>query len=73
MTAAQQTPGRLWWRAPADQRFRAYYRCMREVYGMTASEALAYARKVFAQYPAFMNDPVGTLRNSLATAQGAAS
>lgn len=73
MSAAQHTPGRIWWRAPADQRFRAYYRCMREVYGMTASEALAYARKVFAHHPAFMNDPAGTLRAALEPTAGGAS
>jgi len=54
-------PGQ-WWNAPPDQIFRAYYRCLRECYGMTAIEAITYARESFAKYPDFFNSPMATLR-----------
>lgn len=62
--APRWTPG-TWWRAPDDQKFRAYYLNLRTNYGMPAREAFAYARQVFREFPAFMNDPAGTLRRAI--------
>lgn len=59
-----------WWNAPTEERFRAYYMNMRLNYGMTAVEAIAYARRTFQQYPDFMRDPMGTLRNAINKEEG---
>lgn len=62
--APRWTPG-TWWRAPDDQKFRAYYLNLRTNYHMPALEAISYARQVFRQFPAFMNDPAGSLRRAI--------
>lgn len=51
-----------WWRAPEDERFWAYYMCLRTIYQMPAAEALAYAK---ASHREFIQKPIETLRNAM--------
>lgn len=51
----EYTPG-TWWRAPESERRMAYYRCMRECYGMPAQEALAYVRKHYSMVGNIIED-----------------
>lgn len=54
-------PGQ-WWNAPPDQIAHAYYRLLREVYEYGAQDAFRRTKEMFAAYPDFMADPIGTLR-----------
>ena len=51
-----------WWNAPPEQIRHAYYRLLREVYGMPAWEAWQRMNENFAKYPQFFNAPLPTLR-----------
>lgn len=66
MSAAPCTP-RQWFIAPPRERRRLYYRCMREVYGMTASEALEHTRRMFRAFP--KGDLVAAVRAAIAKVQ----
>ena len=70
MSAAQHKPGQ-WFAAPSDARRGLYFRCMREVYGMTASEALAHTRRTFRIFPA-NGDVVSAVRAAIADTKGSA-
>lgn len=50
-----------WWNA--DDKFQAYYMTLRVHYEMPALEAYRMARKNFADYPEFFDNPMGTLRD----------
>lgn len=52
-----------WWNE--DDKFTAYYLCLRNCYEMKASEAYKTARDNFARYPEFFRDPVNTLREAI--------
>lgn len=49
-----------WWNHPNPR--LAYYLCLRWVYEMPASEALASMRNTEARYPNVINDLMGSLR-----------
>lgn len=71
MSTKQHKPGQ-WFCAPIDARRGLYYRCMREVYGMTASEALAHTRRTFSVFPA-NGDVVSMVRAAVACANRSAA
>ena len=57
-------PG-MWWNAPPELRFRAYYECLRVHYEMSALEAFKMAKHNFAEFSTFFNDPVTAMRQAI--------
>ena len=51
-----------WWQAPASERRWAYYLCLRQMYGMPATEAWSYIKDKF---PGGVPDLVGDIRAAI--------
>lgn len=52
-----------WWNA--ENKKEAYYMTLRVHYEMPAMEAWERVKQTQAKYPAFLADPIGTLRSAI--------